>query len=159
MRRTPTCREVIWAAAAASCATAAHPQPVDATDPARIAALIQAEGYKAALTEDSVGDPLIESAAQGVDFSVFFYECTQNADCGAIQFYAGFDLSEAYPIAQINQWNTENRYLRAYLDDEDDPRIEMDMKLRGGITDENFRAALDAWTSSLGGFLIHIGWE
>lgn len=52
-----------------------------------------------------------------------------------IQAYAGFE-SDNTTCAKVNQWNADKRFSRAYLDDDDDPVIELDLDLDGGITED-----------------------
>jgi hypothetical protein len=57
-----------------------------------VAAWLQKAGYKAELTKDESGDPLINSAAEGQTFKIYFYDCNEAKRCKALQFSAGFDL-------------------------------------------------------------------
>lgn len=132
---------------------------VTAENPAAIVALIQALGFQARLDKDSVGDPLIHSAAGGVDFSVYFYGCTKNKRCQSIQFSAGYNLAEGTTFDVIDQWNETKRFASAYLDDEDDPFLQMDINTEGGITEENFNKSFDLWQTLKGQFEEHIGFS
>jgi hypothetical protein len=49
--------------------------------------------------------------------------------------YAGFK-SDDTSFAKVNQWNADKGFSRAYLDDDDDPVIELDLDLDGGITED-----------------------
>ena len=63
-----------------------------------------------------------------------------------IQFSAGYDLTEKIAPEKVNGWNEENRWTNVYLDEEEDPFIEMDLYLgHGGVTPENFTEWLDIW--------------
>ena len=48
---------------------------------------------------------------------------------------AGFK-SDDTSFAKVNQWNADKGFSRAYLDDDDDPVIELDLDLDGGITED-----------------------
>jgi len=127
-------------------------QTVQATRPETIMKALQDAGYRATLSKDNGGDPLIKSGAAGVDFSVLFYNCTENKDCKTIQFYAGF-VKKGLTLETMNKWNTNHRFARAYLDDEKDPRIEMDLDLdNGGMSAALFKANIATWESLLGDF-------
>lgn len=57
----------------------------------------------------------------------------------------------------MNEWNRKKRYTKAYLDDEQDPVIDMDIYLGdGGISIDNFRSWLDTWERAVGDFKSHI---
>ncbi|WP_242415370.1 YbjN domain-containing protein [Sphingomonas panni] len=127
-------------------------QTVQGTEPETIMTALREAGYRAALSKDNVGDPVIKSGAAGVDFSVLFYNCTEHKDCKTIQFYAGF-VKKGRSLDTMNKWNAEHRFGRAYLDDEKDPRIEMDLDLdKGGMSSALFKANIATWESLLGDF-------
>lgn len=127
-------------------------QTVQGTKPETIMTALREAGYRAALSKDNAGDPVIKSGAAGVDFSVLFYNCTEHKDCKTVQFYAGF-VKKGVTLDTMNTWNAEHRFGRAYLDDEKDPRIEMDLDLdKGGMSSALFQANLATWESLLGDF-------
>ncbi len=72
-----------------------------------------------------------------------------------IQAYAGFE-SDNTTCAKVNQWNAEKRFSRAYLDDDDDPVIELDLDLEGGITQERLIDFITTVRHSVAGFRKHI---
>lgn len=133
-------------------AVPAAAQTVQATQPETIIRALQDAGYRATLSKDNDGDPLIKSGAAGVDFSVLFYNCTANKDCKTVQFYAGF-VKKGLTLETMNQWNASHRFARAYIGDDKDPRIEMDLDLDdGGISAALFKANIATWESLLGDF-------
>lgn len=129
---------------------------IDATDPAGITQVLQSRGYRAMLETDPVGDPMIRSSAAGATFVIYFYECTDNKDCGAIQFYAGFIRENPPSKDVIHTWNAENRYGKAYIDRENDPVIEMDVQMDGGISKANLINQVEIWERVVGAFQQHI---
>ncbi|KQM66784.1 hypothetical protein ASE65_01495 [Sphingomonas sp. Leaf16] len=127
-------------------------QTVVATKPETVMTALRDAGYRAVLSKDNVGDPVIKSGAAGVDFSVLFYNCTEHKDCKTVQFYAGF-VKKGLTLDTMNKWNASHRFARVYLDDEKDPRIEMDLDLDdGGISTALFKANIATWESLLGEF-------
>jgi len=137
---------------------AAAADMIDATNAARIAQKLTDLGYRAKMDTDGAGDPMIRSAASGANFSVFFYGCTDGADCTAVQFQAGFDLADASTAAKMNEWNKTHRFGTAYIDDEGDPMLQMDVTLDGGVSEANFADVVDWWEIVLGEFQDYIGW-
>ncbi len=147
---------IVLALAAGGPALAA---PVVADNPQAIADLLKELGYRATLTKDDTGDPKIESAAAGANFSIYFYSCTDGKDCSSIQFSAGFDLDSGLNLSSVNDWNTRKRYGKVYIDNEGDPYIEMDINLfGGGISPEGFSDSLGSWETLLADFQKHIDW-
>lgn len=135
-------------------ATASTSDLVDATDPEEIVNI--ARGYGAAtLGVDSVGDPQVTGRIDGNAYTIFFYGCTDGRDCTSLQFSSGW-ISDRVDMAMINMWNRENRFSRAYLDDDDDPIIEMDVNMEFGVSRRNFDDTFGVWSAVLSSFARHI---
>ena len=146
--------------AAIGAAMPAQAQQVSAARPDSLVKALQGAGYSAKLEKDSTGDPLIKSAVNGHPFRVIFYGCKSNKDCATITFAAGFDKKGATSLDSINDWNRKNRFGRAYLDDEGDPILGMDIDLDdGGVSTALFTDNLEFWTAVNGAFQKHIGWD
>src|SRR5699024_5453586 len=128
-------------------------------DANQIAELMAAAGLA---TERRLGDddtPLLEGQIDGYSFQVHFYGCNSDHICDAIQFASGFAEDHAVEYELMDRWNREYRFGRAYLDDEDDPWIEMDINLEGdGVSVSNFKESLAYWQSVMTAFVTHIGW-
>ena len=136
---------------------AAQAQIVSATSPQGVVAALQNAGYKATLTKDETGDPLISSASGGSNFSVFFFGCTKNVDCRTVQFFAGYN-DRKITLSMMNDWNAKKRFARAYLSDKGSARIEMDLDLDdGGMSAKLFEDNLEFWVAIMGAFEKHIG--
>jgi hypothetical protein len=131
---------------------------VDATSPQAIASLLQGAGYRAEVTVDNVKDPLIKSSAAGVDFSIYFYGCENNTNCQSIQFSSGYDLDRGSSFQAMNDWNAAQRFGYAYLDNESDPFVNMDINMASGISSDNFLDSLQLWEQVLSDFQTHIDW-
>ena len=131
---------------------AASAQAMVKATPEAVAKVLQDKGYKALIGKDKSGDPKVESAAEGVNFIVYFYGCKNGANCGDIQFSAGFQKTEADANA-INEWNKNQRFAKAYLDSDGDAHFETDVHLDdAGMPLELFKTYLDLWTSTLPAF-------
>ena len=129
---------------------------VDASDVDIIAALVQDEGYRAVSGTDGVGDPMITSSANGYDFDIFFYGCTDGENCRDVQFSVTFDLDDGMSLTRAQDFNLEKRWVKVYLDDESDPRLEMDANLYGGVSATNFKDTLDWWVIMMNDFIEYI---
>ncbi len=140
-------RKFAVAAAALFCFSgAAHAQMVRAQDPSSVSRALQSAGYKAEMTKDDSGDPLIRSTSSGSNFAIFFFGCTKNVDCRTIQFFAGYDRDKSPSLSQMNDWNSRKRFGRAYISDKGAARIEMDVDLDdGGISTKLFEDNLEFW--------------
>ncbi|WP_084583384.1 YbjN domain-containing protein [Sphingomonas azotifigens] len=128
---------------------------VRSTEPQSIVKALQDAGYKAELTKDKDGDPLIRSAAQGYKFTIFFMNCEKNVKCGDIQFYAGW--SDKLTPQRANDWNSKHRFARAYSDEQGEAALEYDVNLEDqAIPVALFRKDIDLWESLVGSFVDFI---
>ena len=105
-------------------------------------------GYKAEIQPSSEGRPNIRSAAEGTEFSVYQYDCKQDV-CGSLQFSVGFDTKGAFKSHDMNEWNRNNRWVRAFTDDVHDPWLAQDVDLSPGVSYENLNDEFTIWRSSL----------
>lgn len=146
------------AAAAISLASAAHAQ-VTATDENVILQAMQDFGLVATMGTDNSGDPKISSRVSSTKFKVYFYGCTDNTQCTSIQFGAGYDLKTGISALKVNEWNRKKRFAKAYIDDEGDPFLEMDINTDyDGIGIKNFEDSMDLWRSLVEDFEEFIDW-
>lgn len=133
-------------------------QIVDATNPTQLVDIIQEMGYRAKLEVDGDGDPMIRSSVGGTQFAVVFYGCSEQHDqCKILLFKAGYELDKKVGIDVINQWNATRLFGRAYLDEVNDPWIELVLNVNGGVTREQFETTFEWWESSVGEFEDEIG--
>jgi hypothetical protein len=99
---------------------------------------------------------MIESSVGGTDITILFFGCEDNANCKSLLFKVGYDLEDGTTLQVVNAWNAENLFGRAYLDEEQDPWIEMPVNLFEGVTRENFEDTFDWWDVVVGQFEDHI---
>lgn len=124
----------------------ASAQMVRPQEPKTLVSALQDAGYKAELTSDSSGDPMIKSSTGGSNFTIFFYGCTDNKDCRTVQFYSGYNDPDNASLREMNDWNRDNRFGRAYTADDGSARVEMDVDMDdGGISKLLFIDNLEFW--------------
>ena len=112
----------------------------------KIAEIMRARGMPALVSVDDAGDPKVVSKVNGVNFDVICYPNAANKDlCGSIQFSAAFDLADGTTHDKINVWNKSRRYGQAWLDDEMDPYIDMNLELERGASTELIDEYLSLW--------------
>lgn len=140
-------------------AAPAAAQQVLASNPNSLVDYFFSNGIPAQLTTDSSGDPLVEFRVDGDTMQVFFYDCTDNAGCLALQFYSGYRLDTGVELSVINSWNTDRRFVRAYGTDSGAARIEMDIATgQDGISQVDFADLYSLWLKSTALFEERIGW-
>ena len=126
---------------------------------AEVAKVLQDKGYKAEITTDNEGDPEVKSSTDGGNFAIFFYGCNKGPRCSSIEFQAGYDLPNGMSLDKINQWNKEHRFLRAYLDKDNDPYAEMDLDVEHAFLTEGLANNIDTWAAVLPKFKQFIGFK
>jgi hypothetical protein len=118
-----------------------------------------ARGYGAATLESQGdGNPRIAGNIKGVPYYVFFMNCTDQAACEDINFYAGFANIKPTMDA-LNAWNRDKRFGNAYLDADLDAAIEYDVNLEYGVTRENLDAAFGVWSVLLEQYTEYVGYK
>ncbi|NNC64669.1 MAG: YbjN domain-containing protein [Gammaproteobacteria bacterium] len=85
-------------------------------------AVLQEAGYRAELTEDSVGDPLIRTGLDGSNVNIWFYNCVDGT-WNNIRFIVGLDLRNGTTLEKVNDFNEGWIIATATMDDENDPWI------------------------------------
>ena len=151
--------KAIAAAAVFLMPVAAAAQTVVAKTGDSVAGFFRDEGATVDLTSDSVGDPNLKVDYYGNQFSVYYYGCDNNTNCDAIQFFSGYQTDGGVRLAKINQWNTENRFVRGYVSQEGSARIEMDVLLADdGMSSDDFAKAVSIWTRAMQDFEEFIDW-
>lgn len=124
---------------------------VCASNPQSVVDAIKEAGYKAVLSKSkTTGNPMIESAANGYDYSVFFYECKEGAQCGSLQFMISFADDGANTPELANAWNKEKRFSQMAVTDDKSLSFSYDVSTIGGLNQKNFADVVDWWALMLG---------
>ncbi|MFO0870616.1 MAG: YbjN domain-containing protein [Pirellulales bacterium] len=55
-------------------------------------------------------------------------------------------------LSRINEWNRVKRFVRAYLDEDDDAVLEGDLQLTGGVTEQNVSEWIKTYQSLIRAF-------
>lgn len=145
---------------AAAEGTATAPVFVSVSGP-ELQTLMQNWGYRADLGTDDYGDPMITSGAAGVEYVVVFYGCETPGGlrrCTSLTLQVGLDLANGIDMQLINDWNEGARFGRAYVDIEQDPWLEWDVVVEGGVTADNLERQFAIWNRTLGSFLEAVDW-
>jgi hypothetical protein len=117
-----------------------------ATDPEAIREVMQNAGYRAELTTDEDGAPLIVSETSRSQFWVTFLDCGSDSGCLAVELYVGYTVSAPPAPETLNDFNTGYRYVRTYTTG-DVVAMAMDILMQnGGIDQATFLEYLRLWT-------------
>lgn len=109
-------------------------------DPSAIGDILDEAGYAYEL-DISTGEAFltVDATEDGVDdFTIVFNECDGVVDCSDLMMRVDVGTEHAVPMWVFNDWNKENRLMRAYWDDENQTSVmEMDINAYGGIGQSN----------------------
>ena len=147
------------AVAAVSLPTLASAEMLVATDPDTLLQFFVEEGADVERTVDNAGDPKLKIDYYGTDFTLYFYDCTNNTDCKSIQFFSGYKTEGSVRKSKINEWNADNRFARGYISEGGSARIEHDLYLgNAGVDADDFAALTSKWSKAQGEFEEFIDW-
>lgn len=132
----------------------AIPDLIDGSNADGILAVAQAFG-DASLEEQSDGAPKLTGSIGDNGYSVYFLNCNGGSDCEDLNFYAVF-LDLDVDADTINTWNLQKRFGKAYLDEDGDAVVEMDLNLVGGVSSGNLNSDFAVWKMVLEQFASHI---
>lgn len=114
--------------------------------------VLQEAGYRAKLANSEDGSRYIDSAANGVSFTVNFTDCKPQSGCGGIRFVAWWSKPAYVDHAIVNEWNSGYKLARAAIDKDGDLVLDYYISLVGGVERANFLDSFDWWTVLLADF-------
>ncbi|MDX2235122.1 MAG: YbjN domain-containing protein [Hyphomonadaceae bacterium] len=122
---------------------------ITALDLSGVLAALQGAGFTGEIKAEGQGAYVL-ARMDATPFQVFLGDCQPTGGrCADLELYAGFTGTPRLPLARINGWNARTRYARAFLDEKGNPALQMDVSLRGGVTQENLKATLETWGAAL----------
>ena len=86
------------------------------------------------LTQDDNNDPTWTFTHLGILITIISYDKVTAGRYESLLFYTGWATDAVISLARINEWNSNSRFGRAYVDDSGDPVIELDLLMMGGVT-------------------------
>jgi hypothetical protein len=110
------------------------------------------EGYAVKFVTSESGKRHIETNTQGTPLNIFFGDC-KGERCASLELAAGFSTGGKFDTTQINAWNYDNRWCRAYYDNVNDPWLRMNIDLWPGGTYEALSDRFETWNRTLGRFV------
>lgn len=124
-------------------------------NPRSLVAALQDAGYKATLVTKADSDPYITSSTAGATFDLKLLNCKDHKDCKDVMFQSSYEKRDKDPVTveQINTFNREHRWARAYIDKDGSPVIEQDVLFTDQKIDEKmFSENLAVWDDMIGAF-------
>jgi hypothetical protein len=118
-----------------------------------------AKEYGSATLDDSKPKlPRIDGRIEDTEYAIYFLNCdNKGGNCEDVQFYAVWSKDkDKVALAKINDWNKERRFGRAYIDRDNDPVVEMDIAMNGGISKKALDEYFAVWKVMLKKFKEYI---
>lgn len=120
----------------------------------RIVENLTAEGMKRYFTDEGFTDVRVDRDGDvivrmsGYQVIVFMGE----NDHPVLRYYFAISGTDA-TLADLDEWNRQRYFTKAYMDDEGDPALEMAVNLEGGVTVSNLRRSIRTYSQALAAFL------
>ena len=121
-----------------------------------VATWLEGEGYTVKIVTGESGNRHILTNTQGSPLNIFFGDC-KGERCASLELAAGFSTGGKFDVSQINAWNYDNRWCRAYYDDVRNPWLRMNIDLSPGGTYEALNDRFATWNRTLGRFTDKYG--
>lgn len=122
---------------------------VTTTDANGVVAALQRAGFTAEVKSQG-RQVTVLGRLDTLPFQAFLGGCNPSGGgCTDIELYAGFSGGQRIPLERINGWNARTRFARAYLDEDGDPALQMDLSLQGGLSPDSLKLHLETWGAAL----------
>ena len=101
---------------------------------------------------DDNGDPIWRYTHNNILTTLVSYDPTIAGSYASLLFFAGWNTKGDFPLSVINEWNRTSRFGRAYVDDQGDPVVELDLLLAGGVTAQTIKEYIYVFTETVMNF-------
>lgn len=105
--------------------------PVEGLTAAFIAARLEEFGLGATASTGDAGEPSVSAdlagALEGYALEVQFFDCAEDGVCGSCMLYLGLEPDKQVPFAKLNEWNSGERWVRAYRGENRSVWLELDI--------------------------------
>lgn len=136
---------------AAGVQAAAPGNTVSAADPGSIVEVLEFAGYKAVISTDDLGDPMIETELSDWPTRIYFYGCdeTTHQRCDSVRLQAGFDRATPWTGDEAIKISENYRFVATYLDKDGDPWLAWDIVTGDGIPTKVFLKSMREFGDAL----------
>jgi|688.fasta_scaffold245918_2 hypothetical protein len=110
--------------------------------------------------EDAEG-PTLAAMAGDFTFLASFEACDEDGEeCEIVVLRCGLALapSDQPDLSRINLWN-HDFWGKAFIDEDGDPWISLELNVKGGVAEENLSDTLIWWASLIGEFADFVGYD
>ena len=126
---------------------------VSPTDPTTVLDALSQSGYPGKLDKLKSGRTSISVQISGLQTYVDFYDCEDDiAKCYTLLFTVSVDLKDGTTLALANEWNSKQITGRVWLDEENDPTLDLSLTAVDGIPVGVFEQNVKLWDRKIGDF-------
>lgn len=119
-------------------------------------ALLAEEGFMNVEVAGQQDDTqFLQVTLAGEKWQLIMYNCN-NQGCTNLQFHIAYSFENGLDGKVTNKWNKERRFGAAYIDDENDPHLEFDFDLEGGVSKGAIREAIKTWGLLVSSFKVFL---
>ena len=123
-----------------------------------VAERLEEFGIATTVERDSAGDPSISAflggPLDGEALGVQFFECASDGVCDSAMIHLGLESDQPVPLARVNDWNSNERWVRAYR--ADDGAVWLEMDVPGGASAASADAAIKRFLESAERFVDEV---
>lgn len=109
-------------------------------------------GFAAKSSDDGTGKNRFTFNVGKASVSLYQFSDDEKDPTTSLTLSVGYDLQKSADVKQLNSFNEENRFLKAFADDEGDPFLVSDLDLHGGVTIETLRAFVKNYVREIPAF-------
>lgn len=131
---------------------------VDQVDLQGMLGILTSAGMSGQIQTNDDGSRFVLGRMDQGPFQMVPMQCDRPGEaCAAIRLYLGFAMATKPELERVNTYNARTRDVRAYLDEDGDPAIEMDIPLSGGVSSTYLTRRLAAWRTAVEGYRAFLG--
>lgn len=132
-------------------------QSVDKITTKEVFAVLDELGLSYTVERDFEDMPRVNvntAALPAEQMSISFYDCDANDQCEDIMIWSWYTGKPS--METVNAWNEENRFTRAYIDEDQDAVLETDINATGGIGTDAIGILMRTYFEASKNFAVHI---
>ncbi len=98
-------------------------------------------------SKDDEGLVVFDVVVGETELNIYQYVDSRTKTIDSLSFSVGYDLQNGMDGKKINAFNGANRFVKAYLDNENDPFIVNDVRVKEGVTRETLKESITSFVA------------
>jgi len=100
-------------------------------------------------SKDDEGLVVFDVKVGETEMNIYQYVDSRTKTIDSLSFSVGYDLPNGMDGRKINMFNGGNRFVKAYLDEENDPFIVNDIRVKEGVTRETLKESISSFVAMI----------